>query len=103
MGVRVSFKRYKPPRRITLRRKAPKSYFLDPKNYDFPYKILSGPDKGAISCDLLRKAIALAGLHYHRTRSPAKRRRFKSIQNKARRLYKRYCEGKFSWKRGRKR
>ena len=77
--VRVTWKKWEAPPQ-SIRKELPKSYFLMPKKRLFPYKEWRGQLKGAINCNALRVAIALAGF----TNRP-------SIKAKAERLYKRYC------------
>lgn len=60
-----------------LRDKAPRDYFLDPSNRRYPYKTW----EGKISCERLRAAMSLAGLHGHR-----------QIYERAKALYERHCK-----------
>lgn len=77
--VRVTWKKWEAPPR-SIRKDLPQNYFLMPKKRLFPYREWKGALKGAINCNALRVAIALAGF----TNRP-------SIKAKAERLYKRYC------------
>lgn len=61
-----------------LREKAPSDYFLDPSSRRYPYKTWDGK----ISCERLKAAMSLAGLHGHR-----------QIYERAKRLYERHCKG----------
>lgn len=60
-----------------LKEKAPGDYFLDPGSRRFPYKTW----EGKISCDRLRAAMSLAGLHG-----------YKQICDRAKALYERHCK-----------
>lgn len=60
-----------------LREKAPSDYFLDPSSRRYPYKTW----EGQISCERLKAAMSLAGLHGHR-----------QIYDRAKKLYERYCK-----------
>lgn len=62
-----------------LRKKAPQDYFLDPASRRYPYKTWDGK----ISCERLKAAMSLAGLHGHR-----------QIYERAKRLYERHCQEK---------
>lgn len=60
-----------------LRDRAPRDYFLDPSSRRYPYKTW----EGKISCERLRAAMSLAGLHGHR-----------QIYERAKALYERHCK-----------
>jgi hypothetical protein len=60
-----------------LRQKAPRDYFLDPSSRRYPYKTW----EGEISCERLKAAMSLAGLHGHR-----------QIYDRAKALYERHCK-----------
>lgn len=57
------------------RKNKPASWFLDSKHKKYPYKV-----NGKISCERLRNAIRLAGMHGDA-----------SIKARAQRLYARHC------------
>lgn len=61
-----------------LRAKAPRDYFLDPSSRRYPYKTWDGK----ISCERLKAAMSLAGLHGHR-----------QIYERAKALYEKHCKG----------
>lgn len=58
------------------RRELPRDYFLMPDERKFPYR----NKDGSINCRLLRAAITRAAQHG-----------YKEIEEKARRLYEKYC------------
>jgi len=60
-----------------LRAKAPRDYFLDPSSRRYPYKTWDGK----ISCERLKAAMSLAGLHGHR-----------QIYDRAKALYEKHCK-----------
>ena len=62
-----------------LRKKAPKDYFLDPVRRRYPYRTWDGE----ISCERLRAAMSLAGLHGE-----------SRIYSRAKTLYENHCGGK---------
>ncbi len=60
-----------------LREKAPREYFLDPSGRRYPYKTWDG----RVSCERLKAAMSLAGLHGH-----------SSIYQRAKALYEKHCK-----------
>jgi len=74
----IALERLKWLKRKSERKKLPKDYFLLPEERKFPYR----NKDGSVNCRMLRAAIQRAAQHGYR-----------AVEQKARRLYKKYCQG----------
>jgi len=74
----IPLERLKWLKRKSERKNLPKDYFLLPEERKFPYR----NKDGSVNCRMLRAAIQRAVQHGYR-----------AVEQKARRLYKKYCQG----------